>query len=223
MAAVQPRTSRSRAFRAIRAAALGCAVIALLVAFGYWVVPLLWPGRPAASEEEKEMRALIARLPKAREWAITFVDMILYMSERDQAVRGEVRAKGRKAIPYLIEGLHDPDEDVRFECAIMLSVIPTREGIEALVHCLVEKDRPVPEPVIVQRALSNLAGKGTAFDTDTSLLVDPTMAHLRKLWMPWWEANRNRIVETPGGLGIRQDDGTVTVISQKDADDAYYR
>jgi hypothetical protein len=102
----------------------------------------------------------------------------------------------------------------------MLSVMPTCDGLAAVVKCLGEVDRPVPHPEVLRRVLENLAGKGVPFDIYYPPF--PKLADLRGQWVPWWEANKDKIVETTSGLGIKQEDGTISIISRKDADPTYY-
>jgi hypothetical protein len=146
--------------------------------------------------------------------------MIVYSPERDTAVRAEIHAKGRKAVPYLIEGLHHTNEDIRHECAVLLSVIPTRDGVRALIACLRDQKRRLPYPESIQRALHTLTGYSKCPGPGDS--INPTLAELRAEWEPWWEANKDRLVETDDGLGIVQGDGTVKKVSLREQDASYY-
>jgi hypothetical protein len=192
-----------------------------LIITGVLLSPLVWSCWFGGNSEEREMRALIARLAKAERHDARFADMIIYSPERDTAVRAEIQAKGRKVVPYLIEGLHHRNEDIRHECAILLSVIPTREGVEALITCLREQKRRIPYPESIQRALHTLTGYSKCPGPGES--INPTLAELRDEWEPWWEANKDRLVETDDGLGIVQDDGRVRKVSLREQDASYYK
>lgn len=184
------------------------AVLAILAGLAL-AIGLIWQGLGlSGTPEDREMRSLVARLARATDERITFADMILWTVPADQSVCDEIVSKGRKAVPYLIEGLHDSNEKVRDWSANLLIEIPTRQGLESLINCMVTEGGCNPGASHLDRVLVLLTGYG---EPNGRRAVSPEG---RKHWLDWWEANKDKIVETEAGLGIRNPDGTITMLGK---------
>ena len=136
-------------WRKVVIAAIGCIAV---VGVGV----MLWKVTHKESEEAR-MRRLVERLA-AEETEIRMFDMLLYLTDRRREVREDILAHGKRAVPFLIEGLHHEHGVVSDECALLLSEIPTKEGIAALIRCLGEGEKPVPRPFEVHCSLVAITG-----------------------------------------------------------------
>ena len=161
--------------------------------------------------EEAEMRLLISRLSFAsKKYTRVSGDLIIGQSEADKSIRNEVEAKGRKIVPYLIEGLHSPDKDIRTECATMLSYIPSKDGLTALMACLTAPKGLTPPLFSVQNALQRLCDQPDAIAEGS--IVSPSREGLLKIWVPWWKANKDAIFDTEDGISIKSANGTIKAL-----------
>ena len=175
----------------------------LVIAIGLLVALAPFVGRG----EREHIEELIDRLATARPRDVKIMgDLVLYRTAGDESVFREIDAYGLKAVPYLIEGLHHEDREVRIQCAYLLEGFPTRAGIEALVSCLTEDREPVPPFFVIHRTLHDLTGQSGFLPSGMEGISEKQQ--IRRIWEGWWSENKDRIVDAPEGLVILQDDGT---------------
>jgi hypothetical protein len=173
----------------------------------------------ASPPPDPEMERLIGNLARAYRPAVKFMDMNIRSDESDDRFRNEVKAQGRRIVPYLIEGLHHRNVAVRRECAWMLAEIPSKEGLCGLIETLGSKHRRDPPLFSVNQALWILTGDDNLFELSGGVL-ETDLTTMRKVWLPWWEDNKERIVDMEKGIGLRQDDGTVTPMGSEEEPEA---
>jgi hypothetical protein len=169
---------------------------------------MVWRATHKEETEDAKMRRLVEQLC-AEETTITFVDMILYSTHRRAEAKRELLTHGKRAVPFLIEGLHHENGYVRQGCADLLAVIPTKQGIAALIRCLGERPEAVPLLSDIHISLAAITGYNGGLGYR---MLDETVddwAKARQIWEKWWEDYRDRLVETPGGLAIRQPHGMI--------------
>ena len=97
---------------------------------------------------------------------------------------------------------------------------PSVEGVEALLNGLRSFWKPLPHR-IVHLAMVEITGRYDLLpdgDLEEALLTLDREA-VRKIWFPWWEHNRDRLVDADDGIGFRQDDGTVEPLARKKDDE----
>lgn len=151
---------------------------------------------------------LIERLKNAyRKPILIGGEAILYQPKEDSSVRDEIRAKGREMVPYLVKGLHHKDDSVRDECACLLGYIPSKDGLDGLIAELLAPNSKAPASSI-QWSLNRLTGYDKPIGPKD--VLNPDIVEMRKIWLPWWEANKDRIVDTETGIGLKNDDETIT-------------
>lgn len=171
--------------------------------------------------DNKKYIKLIERLEDAYKPPITLrADAIIYQPKEDKTVRQEVIAEGRAIVPYLISGLYHKKEAIRNRCLGLLSDIPCKEGLAGLIDYLKvapDAERIDAYPMLFQTSLHDLTGYDSIFPPSTEKGDD--IEGMRKLWLPWWEENKDRIVDTETGIGLKNDDGTITPLPLKKDDD----
>jgi hypothetical protein len=193
-------------------------VAAVLMAIGWislgGICLMVWRASHKEETEDARMRRLVEQLG-AEETYIRFVDMILYRSHRRAEAKRQLLAEGKRAVPFLIEGLHHEDGRISMESAGMLIDIPTKPGIAALIRCLSEQEKPVPRPFDIQFSLAAITGYRGGLDPQT-FDDERDKEKARQVWEQWWEDYKDRLVETPRGLaialgpaGIRDDEAAV--------------
>ncbi|HUU92462.1 MAG TPA: hypothetical protein VM238_14790 [Phycisphaerae bacterium] len=186
-------------------------VAAVLMAIGWislgGICLMVWRASHKEETEDARMRRLVEQLG-AEETDIRFVDMILYRSHRRAEAKRKLLAEGKRAVPFLIEGLHHENWRVGEGCADVLVFIPTKEGIAALIRCLGEQEKPVPLPSDIRSSLAAITGYRGGLDPRT-FDNERDKEKARQVYEQWWEDYKDRLVEIPGGLGIRRPDGTV--------------
>jgi hypothetical protein len=161
--------------------------------------------------EEVRMRRLVEELGADETDIRILADVVLYRSNRREEAKQKLLAEGKRAVPFLIEGLHHENGRVRRGCADLLFIVPTKQGIVALIRCLSEEEKPVPRPFDVQYSLEAITGYTGGLDRKTfDDARDKEKA--RRVWEQWWEEYKDRLVEFPLGLVIRQPDGTVIML-----------
>jgi len=180
-------------------------------------------GDPAAVEA-REMKALIDRLANVYRAPIAVAPhVVIYQPKMDDTVMDEIRAKGTRAIPHLIAGLNHTDREVVGGCIRLLGEMPCRSALEALVvltkSLRVSKDAVDTTPGWLQESLYELTGFNSPFSPPSSQPYDQDqpydMSAMQQIWLPWWEQNKDRIVDTATGIGLRNDDGTITPLPLK--------
>jgi len=156
--------------------------------------------------------ALIERLAYAYRPPVRFGgEMILYFPKQDETIRSEIRAKGREIIPYLVKGLAHPNERIRYECAELLGDIPAKEGIEGLIKAMGDSGPCVIPTTPLHTSLHRLTGHGKLLGPGDTLRPDIHL--MRKMWIPWWEKHKDRLINTDdGSIGLKSDDGTIIKI-----------
>ena len=170
--------------------------------------------QPKPLTEAEEMELLIERLANVYRKPITLgADAVVYQPKKDETVRDEIKAKGRKIIPYLIKGMNHPNREVGLYCVALLSQIPfpSKAGLAALV----EKVNSFPLdsqdhdfPYWVYYSLYQLTGMGEVVPPSKNTRWD--IQAMKDLWLPWWETNKDKLVDTDTGIGLKNDDGTIT-------------
>ena len=164
--------------------------------------------------ETEEMERLIERLANAYRTPITLgPDAVIYRPKKDETVFAEIKAKDRKIVPYLAKGMCHPNEQVRLYCARMLCRIPSpsKEGLAALierVNHLTSDCQESPFPHWVHFSLYKLTGMGEMVPPAKNKRWD--IQAMKDLWLPWWAANKDKLVDTDTGIGLKNDDGTIT-------------
>ena len=185
---------------------------AVLMAIGWislgGICLMVWRASHKEETEDARMRRLVEQLA-ARETEIGFPEMVIYRTHRRAEAKRKLVAEGKRAVPFLIEGLHREDRRVGQGCADVLIRIPTKEGIAALIRCLGEQEKPVPRPSDIHFSLAAITGYEGGLDIQTLDDRLDNREKARQVWEQWWEDYKKRLVEIPGGLGIRRPDGTV--------------
>jgi|GEM_PF-2303265 len=198
------------ASRRRRRACLVPFLVLALVLVGYLAMRKLWPvvdysGLPPNPKYE----ALIDRLRYAHRSPVRiFGVMNLYHPKEDETVRDEVVAQGRDIVPYLARGLSARDSEIRRECAVLLGVIPSKQSLEAVSDAITREHGRRPPGSAIHRALRNLVG----FDCP-----DSTYSSFRTHWAPWWQENKDRIVNTDTGIALKNEDDTLTPLPPEEA------
>jgi hypothetical protein len=155
------------------------------------------------------MRALIARLANAESHEIRVVgDLVLYRTKPDETVRVEVMALGRKALPYLIEGMHDSNKHVRAECTKIAIRMPSRQVVMALIESMRDSRESDGALAGVHGLLHDITGHSTALPPSGLFPYD--REGTLRVWVAWWEQNKGWLVDTQEGVGLLQEDGSVT-------------
>ena len=164
--------------------------------------------------EAEEMERLIERLANAYRAPITLgPDAVIYRPKEDETVCEEIKAKGRKIIPYLAKGMRHPNGKVRRYCASLLWQIPfpSKEGLAALIERVEDLTSDYKDsafPYRVHYSLYKLTGKGEIAPPAKNNRCD--IQAMKDLWLPWWAANEDKLVDTDTGIGLKNDDGTIT-------------
>ena len=164
--------------------------------------------------EAEEMELLIERLANAYRRPVTLgADAIIYQPKQDETVRDEIKAKGRKIVPYLIKGMNHPNREVGLYCVALLSQIPlpSKEGLAALiekVNSFALDCQDYDFPYWVHYSLYELTGMGEVVPPSKNKRCD--IQAMKDLWLPWWAANKDKLVDTDTGIGLKNDDGTIT-------------
>ena len=187
-------------------------VAVILVAIGCVCIGgiclVFWKATHRQETEGARMRRLVEQLG-ARETEIALLPhMILYRTHRHDEAKRKLRAEGKRAVPFLIEGLHHEHWLVRMDCTGLLFVTPTKEGTATLIRCLGEGEKPVPSPSDVHTYLEGITGYSGGLDRE-NFDDERDKEKTRQVWQQWWEDYKDSLVETPSGLGIRRPDGTV--------------
>ena len=185
------------------------ALIAIVAAGGALI------GRAAINNDDPK-QALIERLAYAHRDPIRFCgEIIVYQPSEDKTVRYEIAAKGRSMVPYLIKGLQHKKESIRCECIFLLGLLPTKEGLAALIEILDSRKAPddawlheVPAAAELHEALHRLTGHDKP--SGPKDILRPDVDAMREIWLPWWAANKDKLVDTDTGIGLKNDDGTIT-------------
>lgn len=163
--------------------------------------------------EAEEMERLIERLANAYRAPITLgPDAVIYRPKEDETVFEEIKAKGRKIVPYLIKGMCHSNGQIRRYCADLLCDSPSKEGVAALIEQvnnfpLDGQDSRFPKRV--HRSLHELTGMGEILPPANDNKQTDIQA-MKDLWLPWWAANKDKLVDTDTGIGLKNDDGTIT-------------
>jgi hypothetical protein len=177
-------------------------IAAVLAIVGAGLAAVFWPRPP-----QDRLRDLIDRLATARPHDRKIMgDLVVGATAGDESVFDRIRASGPAAVPYLIEGLHHKDGQVRVECARLLEHSPTKAGIQALVSCLSGDRLPVPPFYISHLVLSDLTGRCEFLPSGMESAAEKQK--IRQYWESWWAENKDRIVDGPQGIAILKDDGT---------------
>ena len=163
--------------------------------------------------EAEEMERLIERLANAYRRPVTIGgEAVVYRPKEDKAIRDEVLAKGKDAVPYLAKGLSYRKEPIRNECISLLGKIACKESIGALIAYLMTMQPPAKitdvYPELVQMSLHRLTGLNSSNPPIKDRDYD--IEAMRQIWLPWWAANKDKLVDTDTGIGLKNDDGTIT-------------
>ena len=183
---------------------MSLALIAIVAAGGALI------GRAAINNDDPK-QALIERLAYAHRAPIRFCgEIIVYQPPEDKTVRYEITAKGRPMVPYLIKGLQHKKESICRECIVLLGDLPTKEGLAALIEVL-DSRKPLEALAAawLHQALHQLTGHDKLFGPQKGVLM-PDIDAMREIWLPWWAANKDKLVDTDTGIGLKNDDGTIT-------------
>ena len=160
------------------------------------------------------MDELIERLADVHKKPVTIGgEAVVYRPKEDKTVRQEILARGFDAVPALIAGLTHEREDVAGHCAALLAKLPRRSGVKALIQ-LIEKKTSLALLAEVHTSLHLLTGVAGYFPPGG--VFEPEVAEVKALWLPWWEANKDRLVDTETGIGFKNDDGTITPLPLKE-------
>ena len=147
------------------------------------------------------MNTLIERLADAyREPIKLGGEAILYQPKEDKGIRTEIRSKGRIAVPYLIKGLSHKDA--------LLGDIPTREGLSGLINALGLTGACSVPTAPLHRSLHKLTGHDRPIGPKS--MTNPDISIMRTIWLPWWEKNKERIVDTEKGIGLSNNNGSIS-------------
>ena len=165
--------------------------------------------------EAEEMEWLIERLANAYRAPFSLgPDAVIYRPKAVETVFEEIKAKDRKIIPYLIKGMRHSNGQIRRYCARLLCQIPSpsKEGLAALIEQvnsfpLDGQDSRFPKRV--HYSLHELTGMGEILPPANDNKQTDIQA-MKDLWLPWWAANKDKLVGTDTGIGLQNDDGTVT-------------
>ena len=159
--------------------------------------------------EAEEMERMIERLADVHKKPITIGgEAVVYRPKEDKTVTQEILNKGFDAVPALIKGLHHKREDVREQCAALLSELPRRSGVEALIQNIGREDaipvfkRELHISLHLLTGLSQFSPPGG--------VTKPDVEGIKKIWLPWWAANKDKLVDTDTGISLKNDDGTIT-------------
>jgi hypothetical protein len=187
-------------------------LVTVLMAVGWisigGICLMVWRATHKEETEDARMRRLVEQLG-ARETEIRILaDVLLYSTHRHVEAKRKLLTEGKRAVPFLIEGLHHENGMVREDCTGLLFAIPTKDGIAALIRCLGEGEKPVPRPSDVHSCLEGITGYRGGLDSRT-FDDERDKDTARRVWEQWWEQNKDRLVETPGGLAIRQPHGMI--------------
>ena len=175
---------------------------------------VLGPDKAKASR----MRELVARLANVRSREVSLgPHMVLYRSKKDETVVDEIRAKGKAIVPYLIEGLDNKDDTIRWQCSRMLaSVVPSKAGLMALIGKLeAQPARPARNSLDrgflrgVSRDLELLTGQLCPVHLGLVDYSADEYGRMRTFWLTWSKQNGPSIVDVDYGIGLRQSDGTI--------------
>ncbi len=168
----------------------------------------------------KRMRALVARLANVKSREIGPPHMAFYRTKKDVTVIGEIKAKGKAIVPYLIEGLDSRDNTIRWQCSGMLaSVVPSRAGLMALIGKL-EARPTLPGRNSHDRAYLQMVGwdlnvlTGEACPGQMIPLGGSAedFGRMRDFWLSWWDQNGPDVADTDYGVGLRYPDGTTRAL-----------
>ena len=187
-------------------------LVTVLMAVGWisigGICLMVWRATHKEETEDARMRRLVEQLG-ARETEIRILaDVLLYSTHRRDEAKRKLLTEGKRAVPFLIEGLHHENGAVSLECAELLFAIPTKDGIAALIRCLGEGEKPVPRPFDVHSSLEGITGYSGGLDPRT-FDDERDKEKARQVWEQWWEEYKDRLVETPRGLAIRQPHGMI--------------
>lgn len=179
------------------------ALIAIVAAGGALI------GRAATNNDDPK-QALIERLAYAHRAPIRFCgEIIVYQPPEDKTIKDEIIAEGRSMVPYLIKGLQHKKESIRCQCIFLLGLLPTKEGLAALIEVL-DSRKPLEALAAawLHQALHRLTGRDKPGGPKN--VLRPDIDAMREIWLPWWAANKDKLVGTDTGIGLQNDDGTVT-------------
>ena len=188
---------------------MSLALIAILSAGGALI------GRAATNNDDPK-QALIERLAYAHRAPIRFCgEIIVYQPPEDKTIKDEIIAEGRSMVPYLIKGLQHKKESIRCQCIFLLGLLPTKEGLAALIEVLDSRKAPddawlheVPAAARLHEALHRLTGHDKPGGPQS--VFRPDIDAMREIWLSWWAANKDKLVDTDTGIGLKNDDGTIT-------------
>ena len=215
------RRNRPYRIRLLAKVAVVCAVVGLL---GWIVFGHEWGWRMVSSTEstgagDPQMLELISRLKHANLRTVRVADMVFRSYPVDKTVRDEIQAKGRRAVPYLIQGLRDEDDYVRNECADLLSSFPSKVVVKALIDTLRgDSCGPIPDFFALQASLYSLTGHSTWFGPSWLPTERERLAGMRELWFSWWEENKDALVDTKDGIGLRRADGSIRPLGRQETE-----
>ncbi|MBP5232690.1 MAG: hypothetical protein J6333_04730 [Planctomycetes bacterium] len=179
------------------------ALIAIVAAGGALI------GRAATNNDDPK-QALIERLAYAHRAPIRFCgEIIVYQPPEDKTIKDEIIAEGRSMVPYLIKGLQHKKESICRECIVLLGDLPTKEGLAALIEVL-DSRKPLEALAAawLHQALHRLTGRDKPGGPKN--VLRPDIDAMREIWLSWWAANKDKLVDTDTGIGLKNDDGTIT-------------
>jgi hypothetical protein len=170
--------------------------------------------------EKRKMLSLIGRLANVSRKPVTIGgEVVLYRPTEDRTVMDEIRYKGKLAVPYLIRSMKDENEriDIRNCCVILLGDIPSKEGLSALIYevsHLLPEDGSKKTLKRIHYSLNKLTGMGGILPPmkQGKFDIDAT----QKLWGDWWNNNKDKLVDIDKGIGLKNDDGTITPLPLKE-------
>ena len=170
--------------------------------------------KEAIQTEKSDMNELIERLADVYKKPILIGgEAVLYRPKEDRTVRQEILDKGLDAVPALIKGLNHKKYLVASECAVLLRNLPRLSGVSALVQSLSRDDMPPSFQRSVHISLHCLIG--TSSYVPPGGVDKPDVEGIKKIWLPWWAANKDKLVDTDTGIGLKNDDGTITPLPLK--------
>ena len=157
----------------------------------------------------EEMERLIERLADVYKKPITIGgEAVIYRPKEDKTVTQEILDNGFDAVPALIKGLNHKKYLVAIECAVLLRNLPRNSGVSALVQSLSHEDMPPSFQRSVHISLHCLIG--TSSYAPPGGVDKPDVEEIKKIWLPWWAANKDKLVDTNAGIGLNNEDGTIT-------------
>ncbi len=181
--------------------------VALIGMFALWPSPT--PHDTGAACDE-EMQQLIERLRYASRPDIRIGgEALLLEGHYDPTAANAIIAKGRSAVPCLIQNLDHPNEDVRRHCLALLGSLPSRGSMNALITTLRNPEASEAEADMANASLIELVGDHPPLPGERGP-EETWREYLSRMWAPWWQENKDRIVNTETGIGLKNADGTVT-------------